>query len=578
MAWLKTAAIAIAAFLSLGAAAPAPSVVDYTVSPVVDDQGVTGLDVVARLRADASGVTRLELPDKSAGTSELWRYLKDVRVDGAASVREDGPAVRIVRSAPSRPLTLRYRLVSAYDRDPDGNSYDTYKPTVRPHWFWVYGEALFIRPKGGGRKARFTWAGPRGLPFASDLQHAAGRPISMDELFESVLVGGADLRLYEREADGPLRIAVVGAFPFTGEEFANTVTRIVSAERAFWRGREGPFLVVLARIEAVPNHRSSRGEGRGDAFAIMTTPDARPEQLRSTLAHEYFHTWNPRRLGRNFEGDQERAGYWFTEGFTDFYAWRTLLDSGDYALPAFVDTWNEMLLAYANSPERGAPAQRIVEAFWKDRAVEKLPYQRGAIMAARWDRELRDRSAGRIGLDDVLRAMQVRAKALGPASPKSPDLFVETAKGFGLNVGPEVDAVMKNGAPALLPKDAFGPCLPVTSVTIPAFDYGFDIDATYRTGKVTGVRPESAAYAAGLRDDMTYMNRQGGRPGDSRQTLVLRVTSDGAERLIGYSPAGKTQIVLQQIEMPKDLTPAQRTTCSAEAGGAPATPAAAASR
>jgi len=578
MTWLKTAAVAAAAALSMGAAAPAASVADYTVSPVVVDQGVTALDVVVRLRADASGFTRLQLPDESAGTHRMWRFLKDIRVEGADSVAEDGPAVRVVRAAPGHPLTLRYRVVSAYDREPDGNSFDTYKPTVRPRWFWVYGEALFIRPDGEGHRARFTWAGPRSLPFASDLQHAAGRPMAMSDLSESVLVGGADLRLYARDADGPLRIAVVGAFPFKDEDFANTATRIVSAERGFWRGRESPFLVVLARVDPVSGHRSTRGEGRGDAFAIMTTPDARPEQLQATLAHEYFHTWNPRRLGRIDEDDRQRAEYWFSEGFTDFYAWRMLLNSGQYALPAFVDIWNEMLLAYANSPARDAPAARIVEAFWKDRAVEKLPYQRGAIMAARWDRELRDRSGGRTSLDDVMRAMQVRAKALGPASPKAPELFAETARRFGLDVAPEVQAVMNAGGPALLPANAFGACLPVTTVTLPAFEYGFDIDATYKTGKVTGVRPDSAAYAAGLRDGMTYMNRQSGRPGDSRQTLVLRVKSDGAEPLISYSPAGKAQITLQQIDMPKDLTPARRAACAAEAGGLAPTPAVAASR
>lgn len=579
MAWLKAAAAAVAAVLSLGAAAPDASEVGYTVSPEMNAAGLAALDVTVRLRADASGVTRLELPDRSAGASDLWRYLQDIRVDGAASVDEDGPAFRVVRSVPSAPLTVRYRVVSAFDRDPDANTQETYKPAIRPRWFWVYGEALFLRPQGDGHVARFAWRGaPRGFPFASDLEHAGAKPMAMDDLFQSVLVGGPDLKLFKRAAGGPLRIAVIGQYPFTDETFANTVTRIVAGERAFWRATEGPFLVVLAPLKPTLGRRSTRGEGRGDAFAIMTTPDVSETVLKATLAHEYFHTWDPRRLGRMYEGDHERAAYWFSEGFTDFYAWRLLLRSGEYDLKTFAGTWNDMLLAYANSPVREAPGSRIVQDFWKDRSVEKLPYQRGAIMAARWEGELRNRSHGRVDLDDVMRAMQVRAKALGPASPKAPDLFVETARGFGLEVGPEVEAVMKDGAPALLPKDAFGACLPVTTVTIPAFDYGFDIDATYRTNTVTGVRRDSAAFAAGLRDGMTYVHRESGRPGDSRQLLVLRVKADGAERLISYSAAGKSLITLQQIAVPPDLTPAQRTTCAVEAGGLAPTPGAAGSR
>ena len=578
MRWLQAGCVA-AALLSIGAAKPRAPVIDYAVSPEIHGADLEALDVTLRLRADASGITRLKLPDKSAGTSSLWRYLKDIEIDGATSVTEDGPAVRVVRSAPRAPLTVHYRVVSAFDRDPDATNMDTYKPTIRPRWFWAYGEAVFIEPDVGDPVARFAWKGaPSGFPFASDLEHAAGKPMAMHDLTESVLVGGLDLKLYRRTADGPLRIAVIGQYPFSATQFADTVTRIVAAERSFWRAKEGPFLVVLAPLTANPGYRSTRGEGRGDAFAVMTTPNVREEELKSILAHEYFHTWNPRRVGKMYPGDQERAAYWFSEGFTDFYAWRLLLRSGEYDLKAFAGIWNDMLRAYAASPARDAPGAEIVRGFWKDRSVEKLPYQRGAILAAKWDRELRDRSGGRTGLDDVMRAMEVRAKALGPNSPKAPDLFVEVARTFGLDAGPDVRSVIEGGAPALLPANAFGSCLPVSTVSIPAFDYGFDIDATRKTNVITGLRPDSPAYAAGLRDGMTYVSRQSGAPGDSRQPMSLRVKDNGVERIVTYRPEGAKLITLQEVAAPQDPTPARAAACAIEAAGRAPTPGAAASR
>lgn len=578
MRWLHAACVAAAA-LSIGAARPAAPVVDYVVSPEMRGAELSALDVTMRLRADASGVTRLKLPDEDAGTSELWHYLRDIRVDGPASVAEDGPTVRVVRSAPGAALTVRYRVVSAYDRDPDANNMDTYKPTVRPRWFWAYGEALFIRPAQGEPRARFAWRGaPKGYPFASDLEHAGGKAMSLDDLSESVLVGGTDLKLYRRAADGALRIAVIGQYPFAGETFADEATRIIAAERGFWRAKEGPFLVVLAPLTATPNHSSTRGEGRGDAFAIMTTPDVREVVLKQILAHEYFHTWNPRRMGQMHAGAQERADYWFSEGFTDFYAWRLLLKSGEFDPKTFAGAWNEMLRAYANSPARDAPGAKIVEGFWKDRSVEKLPYQRGAILAAKWDRELRDKSGGRVGLDDVMRAMVVRAKALGPASPKAPDLFVEVARTFGLDAKADIDSVIVGGAPALLPPNAFGACLPVRTASMPAFDYGFDIDATRKSNTITGLKAGSPAYAAGLRDGMGYAHRESGEPGDSRQPMALRVKDKGEERVITYSPVGATTITLQELVPPQGLTPAQLAACVAGATGGGAIPAATASR
>jgi len=577
MQWLRAACV-LAASMSIGAAKPAASVIDYVLSPEMKGADLAALDVTFHMRADASGLTRLELPNEDGGATELWRYLKDIQVDGASSVAEDGPAARVIRSAPSVALTVRYRVVSAFDRDPDANTQETYKPAIRPRWFWAYGEALFIRPSIGKHVVRFAWRGAaKGFPFASDLEHAAGKPMSMDDLIESVVVGGPDLKLYRRAADGPLRIAVIGQYPFSDEAFAGTATRIIASERAFWRAKEGPFLVVLAPLTATAGHRATRGEGRGDALAIMTTPDVREDELKQTLAHEYFHTWTPARLGGMYPGDQERAAYWFSEGFTDFYARRLLLRSGELDLKGFADVWTEMLLAYANSPAKAAPGAKIVEGFWKDRSVEKLPYQRGAILAAKWDRELRDRSGGRTGLDDIVRAMAVRAKALGPKSPKAPDLFIEVAGTFGLDVKNDIAAVIEKGGPAVLPPNAFGRCLPISTVTFPAFDYGFDVNATLKTKTITGLRPDSPAYAAGLREGMAWKHLNA-TPGDSRRPVTLSVEDRGGERLVTYRPASATLVTGQDVAAPQDLNAAQAAACATDATGDPSIPAAAASR
>ena len=50
-----------------------------------------------------------------------------------------------------------------------------------------------------------------------------------------------------------------------------------------------------------------------------------------------------------------------------------------------------------------APATRIAAEFWSDRQVSDLPYQRGAIVAALLDREIRASSSGRQSLDHFLR-------------------------------------------------------------------------------------------------------------------------------------------------------------------------------
>lgn len=538
--------------------------VAYTLSPEVRDGALVALDVSLALRAGPDGRVGLELPDGSAGAAELWRYIRDLKVEGARAVTEPAPAERLIEAAPGAALTVRYRVVSAYDHEPDINELETYKPLIRPRRFWVYGEALFVRPKGSAPPASFRWVGaPAGFGFASDLEHAAGQPMPLDTLVQSVVVGGPDLVIYRRDLAGaPLRVAAAGRFDFSPDAFLDNAARVIAGERAFWRAKEGPFLVALAPLKPLPGRRSSRGEGRGDAFAIQGGSDTPLESLKGLLAHEYFHTWNPARLGGIHDGDAERADYWFSEGFTDFYARRLALRSGLYSLDEFLADWNAALREYAASPVRNAPNARVVADFWKDQDVEKLPYQRGSILAAMSDRELRARSGGKVGLDDVMRAMRDRAAKLGAKSPKAPQLFEATARSFGLDVRPDVARLIDKGGAALLPKDAFGGCVTVTTRQAPRFELGYRLETKDGVRVIIKVEPGSAAYAAGLRPGMAILRREAGTLGDSTTPYRLRVSEAGVETTISFLPVGKGTETLQQLVIPRDLMPAAKAACA----------------
>ncbi|PYQ96414.1 MAG: hypothetical protein DMF97_15420, partial [Acidobacteria bacterium] len=50
-------------------------------------------------------------------------------------------------------------------------------------------------------------------------------------------------------------------------------------------------------------------------------------------------------------------------------------------------------------------------------------------------------------------------------------------------------------------------CARRSLVDVPTFDLGFDLAASRAAGKVTGIRADSAAYAAGLRDGQILTGR-----------------------------------------------------------------------
>lgn len=558
----RAALAAIWGALSLGAAKP-PAVVAYTMSPELHHGKLVALDVTMRFPAGRDGRVTLRLPD-SRDSEGLWRNIHDLQVKGARSVTNKGPAERDIVATPRAPIEVRYRIVSAYDHDPDVDELDTYKPLIRPTRFWIYGESAFAQVDEGPSESIFRWTGaPAGFGFASDLEQAGGQPMARDRLFESVMVGGPDLKVYRRDLSGrELRVASLGAFDFSMDRFADLTARIIEGERAFWGGREGPFLVAIAPLKPLAGRLSARGEGRQDAFAIQGGANTPLDFLKELLAHEYFHTWNPQRLGGTREGDQEPADYWFSEGFTDFYARKLALRTGVFDLREFTDQWNDMLRAYAASPVRTAPNARVVADFWKDQAVEKLPYQRGAILAAAWDRALRAETGGKAGLDEVMHAVQAAAARQGPRGPKAPDLFAATARRFGLDVSGDVARVVERGEPAVLPADAFGGCLTVVTRLEPTFERGFTVDRAGGKPIIAKVAVGSAAHAAGLRDGMIFVRQEAGRYGDPTTPYRVRVMDGGAERVIAWAPAGKGELSVQHVEIPERLSSAQLVACA----------------
>jgi predicted metalloprotease with PDZ domain len=574
--------ILAAAALTLGAArAPAAAeTVDYSLSPVFEGGAITALQVTLKFRGEADGSTVLQLPDKWASEKELYRYVRDLRVEGVRSTEMGADAgKRVLTAAPGAPITVSYRVVSGFDQDPtvDGNG-NPFKPIIRPSWFFVYGEALFAYPESLIQSpARFHWKGPGGVGFASDLEHLAGaRPGVVNDVAESVVIGGRGLRTYSRTSGGaPLRVAVVGEFTaFSDTEFTDLADRIISAENGFWGGHADPFLIALAPIRPEEGASSLGGTGRSDAFALTATSDTPLAGYRYLLAHEHFHTWNPAQLGGMYEGAREPAAYWFSEGFTDFYARQLMLRTGFFSLEEFASEWNAMLTAYDGSSALNKPNEAVVADFWTDYAVQKLPYQRGALLAVIWDQRLRQATGGRKSLDDVMRRMReltLADKAAGRKPALAPELFPRVYREMGgPDLAADIERYVVRGETILLPEHPWGRCAGINTVTRAPFARGWDADATTNNGNVvTGLQDDSPAYRAGIRNGMQIVKREFGEPGDSTVEYGLRIkAADGTETVYRFMPTapGPDQS-FQTLAIREDMTDAERAACVRMMGG-----------
>lgn len=558
--------------LSLTSAAPSAQVepVRYRLKPELTGHMLTGLRVEIDFRGDPSGITDLHWDSGWAGEKQLWQWARDMRVDGATVVKAEADGHWRITAPPGARLTATYRIVSAYDHDPTVEDSEQPRPVIRPRWFYAVGNALFAHP--GTRTdipVTFDWAGTPGIGFASDLEHLAGehrkakRPGTIDDIDESIVIGGPDLRLFPATDGSGIRIASIGHYAFSSEELAELSRRIIGVERDFWNTDRGvPFLVTAVPLVPKPTTSSYGGTGRGDAFALWMDQRMSAEDLKWLLAHEYFHSWNSARL-RNVDDREERSPpeYWFSEGFTDYYARALLLRAGLIAPERFAEMWNTMFALYAGSTARGMTDAQTTAAFWSNQAAGKMPYQRGALLAALWNARLLAASGGRRNLDMVLHDQLVRART---AKGSAVALFRQSAQASGLDITTDLQRYLTERQPILLPADAFGPCATIVTLERPVFSRGFDTEASAAAGNIaTGVDPALPAYAAGLRDGMKILERVEGEPGNAMRPYALLVDDHGTRRTIRYLPQGLTHETVQQMR----LTQPVNTSCRRTLGG-----------
>jgi predicted metalloprotease with PDZ domain len=172
---------------------------------------------------------------------------------------------------------------------------------------------------------------------------------------------------------------------------------------------------------------------------VLTAPGAlgNPAQRQSllgTVAHEFFHGWNVERIRpRSLEPfDFERANLsgelWLAEGVTSYYDALLMRRAGLAPLEDTAADFASLINQVTFSPARRfrsaedmsrlAPfvdaARSIDRTYWDNTFISY--YTWGAAIGLGLDLSLRDRTDGRVTLDDFMRAMwRSYGKAGGPA-------------------------------------------------------------------------------------------------------------------------------------------------------------------
>ncbi|MFO1062501.1 MAG: hypothetical protein U0892_01335 [Pirellulales bacterium] len=413
--------------------------------------------------------------------------------------------------APQSELVVRYTIEPQPHRNPvQGNDYRT---TVRPDFFHTILHLSLLHPvlsQSDKMRFRVEFVGfttQRQKVFSSfgEGEGPFEFESSLDRLLHSTIMAGtidSAVRIIE---NNKIAVAVEPAnWSFSVEQLADAVEKVVRIHREFFRDHSDTwFLVTLSsRPMSGPAGISMGGTALGNAFSMYCTTNlslnpSNPESKRAywLLAHEYFHNWNGIKIPTAGEDPQT---YWFSEGFTNFFARRLMHRSGLINDSGFADDLNRTLAMFDNSPHRSAPNSFIAKGFWTDRYAQELPYQRGDLAALWLDEQIRLKSNGAKSVDDFLLDLF--------HNPPKDDLITcdtllsQIEPWISTEAAQLLRAAVVEGKDLPLPEEIRLPRLKLSSGVVRGFDPNFDTDAARTSGMITGVKEDSAAYAAGLRN------------------------------------------------------------------------------
>jgi predicted metalloprotease with PDZ domain len=568
IAWLGAAALcgcaATASAQTASPPAPPPTrSVQLDLEPVFA-AGALHLRVDLRFTGSPSGSTPLELPNAWASETQLYQAVQNLHAVDAGVTLADGdqPFRKLVKHAPSQPVHLQYELVQ--DFAGPVNAERRFRAVLQPQYFHLIGYAFWVLPATDGDDlfdVQLRWNRlPAGWTLANSFgtqqqtQHFTARS---SELGSAIFVGG-DFRINRREVDGqPVFTAVRGDWSFSDAQFTDTVARIVALERGFWHSVDPYFLVTLVPLTEPRGHRSSGGTGLTASFDVHATPNIAADQFERLITHEYFHNWNPRRLGR-FPQPQASM-YWVSEGFTDYYALVLRLRGGLLTLEAFVEQVNALLRRTYVSPVREAGNDRVVKDFWNSGAVKDLPYQRGALLALQWNAQIRQVSGGAQSFDDVMRSLLAVAKGpdgrLALLTPQH--VLGVVSRHTGTDETSTWQQHIMEGRLIAPAASWLGPHVTLEQRTMPVFELGLDPTATNKDHVVHGVLPDGAAWRAGLRDGQALAASSW--TDDPLVPAVFKIREEGGTgREIRFLPQTAQPVTVPQFVLPAAMTPQQR--------------------
>ena len=378
-----------------------------------------------------SGTLELRMSRSSPGRYSLHDFAKNVYDVGA--VGADGREIQATRPDPygwnvaghGGSVTVRYKV---YVDRVDG----TYLAVDETHAHINMPAAIMWAHGLDDRPATLTFEEPAGMRWQVATQlHASSSPLEFTAPNLQYLM------------DSPAEFGPVSARQFTAggrtfrfslhhtgtdaelDGYVKDVEKIVRQEGAIfgeYPQYEPGYYTFLA--DYLPWASGDGMEHRNST--VMTSSGSIGTSrmgLLDTVAHEFFHCWNVERIRPSglepfdFDRANPSDSLWLAEGFTQYYGPLAMQRAQLVDVAATAAIAGGLVDTVVNDPGRGvrsavemsrmAPfidgGRTVDRTNWANTVISYYPF--GGAIALALDLSLRDRSDGRVSLDDFMRAM-----------------------------------------------------------------------------------------------------------------------------------------------------------------------------
>jgi predicted metalloprotease with PDZ domain len=421
----------------------------YTIFPASPEAHLFG--VSCTVDAPDPGGQQFSMPAWIPGSYLLREFSRHVVRIRARSGRREVPIVKVDKNTwivepCAGPLTVEYE-VYAFDLSVRGAYLDTTRG-------FFNGTCVFLRAHGAEQsRQEVEIHAPRGARYrnwriATAMRRNGAKAYGFgayiaddyDELIDQPVEIG-EFSLVTFRAGGVAHdIVISGRHDADMKRLSRDLKKLCETQIAFWG--EAPMERYVFLVLAV-------GEGYGGlehraSTSLITNRDDLPRQgtpatdenYRTFLglcSHEYFHTWNVKRIKPEAftPYDLDRENYtkllWAFEGITSYYDDLMLVRSGLISR----DSYLELLGKTITQVQRGAGrhkqsvAESSFDAWTKFyRQDENAPnaivsyYSKGSLIALSLDLLIRQKTGGRKSLDNVMRALWKRYGRTGKGVPE----------------------------------------------------------------------------------------------------------------------------------------------------------------